>query len=514
MRENPNRSIAEAQFLKDQFNNLVEQVQADVLRYAERVTGSVDLANELYMITWWDVLGRFPNIRRKERIPFKVYFQRALRSNFFDYQKRSRRTLSLDTLGDVKDERAISMGETHDLNEDLYRALYGLDPPLRQVILLQSEGYKEKESAELMGISPAYFKELLAEARFLLQQEIFREELTDPKEAKQEEYVTIEEIAQRLHWTWTSTATQLTAYKDQARNEGGRTIMGRILFPVSILEQLQKIPEVTVPASDWLTITQLTQLLGVDYRWVVRRLFKLTFKGELRVGTFHRVAVHYPPQSLDELMIERDRVITPPNPEIEHTISDLAILTKRHPHWVEKRLIEHGIAPKYRRHFSGNIFAYYDHSVLVTLMNESLKYPLLGDYLTIPMLTKATGMDREWVIKKLHELGITGEQREHPAFHRRVYTSYPPSTLNNLISLAGDYKKAEDGWLTLTALETKVGKSSRWILKRLGEINVTTIMQRDSRGALRIHYPPAVLHELLQAKQMEEDRKHAKKWYE
>jgi len=147
-------------------------------------------------------------------------------------------------------------------------------------------------------------------------------------------------------------------------------------------------------------------------------------------------------------------------------------------------------------------------------MNESLKYPLLGDYLTIPMLTKATGMDREWVIKKLHELGITGEQREHPAFHRRVYTSYPPSTLNNLISLAGDYKKAEDGWLTLTALETKVGKSSRWILKRLGEINVTTIMQRDSRGALRIHYPPAVLHELLQAKQMEEDRKHAKKWYE
>jgi len=313
VRENPNRSIAEAQFLKDQFNNLVEQVQADVLRYAERVTGSVDLANELYMITWWDVLGRFPNIRRKERIPFKVYFQRALRSNFFDFQERSRRTLSLDPLGDVKDERAIAMGETHDLNEDLYRALYGLDPPLRQVILLQSEGYKEKESAELMGISPAYFKELLAEARFLLQQEIFREELTDPKEAKQEEYVTIEEIAQRLHWTWTSTATQLTAYKDQARNEGGRTIMGRILFPVSILEQLQKIPEVTVPASDWLTITQLTQLLGVDYRWVVRRLFKLTFKGELRVGTFHRVAVHYPPQSLDELMIERDRDIRPSN---------------------------------------------------------------------------------------------------------------------------------------------------------------------------------------------------------
>ena len=174
MRENPNRSIAEAQFLKDQFNNLVEQVQADVLRYAERVTGSVDLANELYMITWWDVLGRFPNIRRKERIPFKVYFQRALRSNFFDFQERSRRTLSLDPLGDVKDERAIAMGETHDLNEDLYRALYGLDPPLRQVILLQSEGYKEKESAELMGISPAYFKELLAEARFLLQQEILK----------------------------------------------------------------------------------------------------------------------------------------------------------------------------------------------------------------------------------------------------------------------------------------------------------------------------------------------------
>jgi RNA polymerase sigma factor (sigma-70 family) len=502
--------------LRAQFDALVEEVRDEILAYATHLSRSREMGHDLFMDAWWEVLERFPTIRRKEPIPFKVYFQRVIKSRYIDYQKSRAKERSIDENVEYSFPEGLIARATVESDKStgpLFDALAQLDPTLRQVIILQSEGLDSKGAADIIGIDVDRYGDFLEQARSILQAKLLEPHVPQPLAENPEKYLTVYEIAEILDKPWTWVVRHTVLYKEQAREVHANNRVNSLHFPESLLPQLFAEYDTDTPAGEWLTATKMAHELGVGYKWVHKRLFQLPYTGEFRKDRRGQSRLHYPPAALDELVQERLST-EPPDLERKCTIYEFATSLGRHFDWVSRHIADLGVEPEFHRDVVGKVVPFYPRNIYSDLEYENTKYSEQGDRVTMPFLVEAVGKDREWILKKLGELGVRSELRESPAFHRRVYPTYPSEVVDYLQNLREAYIPAEEDELTLEGLVARTGKSRNWIAKRLDKIPHTTRMRQDAKGALRTHYSPDLLGSLLRLKQEQIDKRNAKKWYE
>lgn len=388
---------------------------------------------------------------------------------------------------------------------DTVKAIKKLAVPFQEAILLESEGVSNEQSADLLGLNLQDQESLLEMAQQELQDGIFSSSVPMLPNDEADQYLTVKQIAERIDKTWQWTVRHLSVHKDKVRRVSGHGVVNNVVFPAGIINILGNEPDVLQASNGWVTARQMSDNLGVDFSWVVRRLSQLPFSGELRQSdALHRaITVHYPIEALQHLKRMKEAVTTPPKSGEEFTIGGLANILNRHSFWVNKKLLERELAPSYRLHNSGRVLAYYTPSAFEFLRKEDTRYKELGEWATIPVISDAVGMDREWVIGKIEELGIKGEFREHPNF-RRVYISYPRNVIALLGRLTKDHQNPEEGWMTQTAIVEMLGRSHNWVKRRIDRMNPPSKRRRDERGALRVHYPPGFVNALLEVRYEDE----------
>lgn len=94
-----------------------------------------------------------------------------------------------------------------------------------------------------------------------------------------------------------------TEHEKTAEKRVGRGAVIALHFPLNVLEALKKESgEPVPPAGDWLSPTQIAELIGRDQSWVQFKLKEgLKIAGEKRIGRSNRILPHYPPSVLDLL---------------------------------------------------------------------------------------------------------------------------------------------------------------------------------------------------------------------
>jgi len=139
--------------------------------------------------------------------------------------------------------------------------------------------------------------------------------------------------------------------------------------------------------------------------------------------------------------------------------------------------------------------ALYHKSYAKKLREIDLSTPMDNGWLTLRALSEATKQDREWTERKLQKAGIDGELRR-AAESGRVFTHYPPESLNIILEAVSSRSAYGGDWLTSYKIASLVGKSENWINRALLEFANLSKTLQDDNGVDREHYPPEVLQEI------------------
>ena len=327
----------------------------------------------------------------------------------------------------------------------------------------------------------------------------FIENDPSPVHLRRETSLTVEAISELEGKPWTWVLRRVAPFKEHLEiPEDIREIM-ELKVPVEIVEKLYSVSYTNTPAEDWLTTTAMSNLLGVAFKWVNRRILYLDSPCEYRLFSDNRPLLHFSPEVLDELQNMRDEAIENIDPEKYVHLTDLARLTERHSLWVTNRLDSIRVDIKLGYDSSGRMVEYYPIDVIDQLILEKEKYEDSKEMLSIPMLSERVGKDREWVVDQLEELGVVGEYRRFEK-SGRVDLSFDQGILKELEHRTAPYEPPQEGWFTANALTEMTGKSRNWVIRRLEQIGIEPSLREDSHGVLREHYPPAVVEELLEMK--------------
>ena len=312
---------------------------------------------------------------------------------------------------------------------------------------------------------------------------------------EKESYLTIDQIAKKNKKDWSWVVRQIAPYKDQLHLENYKGLVTDIEVPMDVFMHIPFARE-AVPAEEWLTSKEIINELGVDYRWVYRRLLFISSPVEYRTyRTMNRVGLHFSLEALAELQSIRDKSAASLDPENYFNINQISTITRRHPLWVTNRLDRLDVEAIIGIDSVGKSTGYYPRSVLETLKEEASKHEEAKDDLTIPMLSRSVGKDREWVIMQLDDLDIVGDYKRF-SDSGRVDLCYPPQVLTVLRQRAEPYLIPEEGWYTKNTLVEITGKSLNWVNRRINKLGIKPVLKQDIKGVLRYHYPPETLDAL------------------
>jgi len=313
---------------------------------------------------------------------------------------------------------------------------------------------------------------------------------------EKEKFLPIGQLAETEGKDWAWVVRHIAPFKDQLQVGDGDIAISDIQVPRNVYILIPFVKETDIPAGDWLTSTELTNELGVDYRWIYRRLLFISPPVEYRIyQTIHRAGLHYSPEVLDELKRIRDKAAVKLDPENYLSLRRMAALLDRHPLWVTNRLDRLDVESVIGLDSVGKAISFYPNAVLNKLVEEASKNKEVEGDLTIPMLANTVGKDREWVIKKLTELEIVGDYKRFSK-SGRVDLCYPAEVSIVLRDFAREYHLPKEGWYTKNALAELTGKSYGWVSRRLGMLGVIPTIKQDSQGVLRYHYPPEIVDHL------------------
>jgi hypothetical protein len=166
--------------------------------------------------------------------------------------------------------------------------------------------------------------------------------------------------------------------------------------------------------------------------------------------------------------------------------------------WMANTLTKLGIVPELRRDRMQKVVKHYPPEALTLLREIAAEYPPNGDWMTLNRLSRKLNADREWVERRLKELGFVGEVRCQPGYGKPA-VHYPPEALVALEPLVNEYPVA-DGWVTANHLEEATGTSAGWVRRRLSEMDAQGEQRKDEQGVPRMHYSPEVLEAMLHRK--------------
>lgn len=238
--------------------------------------------------------------------------------------------------------------------------------------------------------------------------------------------------------------------------------------------------------SPYFSITWTAKMLGVSRDWVTRRIEvqKSPSTGRGLISST-QLTYLYHRQQTDQQYI---------------TLSKLEEILGQNWFRIRSRLQAMGIQPIPYAPTSGRTIQVYPRSVLEQLETQPKSPPPQGDWLTMPMLVQQLGRDRDWIEKRIHELGIPGENRWVSRAHKE-YLCHPPEALAKLQQLNQAVPPAKPGWKTADAIRNAAGRSHNWIRVRLHLFQDQSQILLDAKKVARQHYPPEVVAKLIQQSQ-------------
>lgn len=324
-------------------------------------------------------------------------------------------------------------------------------------------------------------------------------ETTEPKSAG---YLRVWEVSLLKGKPWTWVVRRIAPFKKVLRMPVEIRGIQDVELPSGLYKTLEGVSYTNIPAEDWLTTTKLADELGVEYKWVNRRLLELNTPCEFRIcdGFINRSELHFSPEALDELRLIREQAVERIDPDAYMNLAELAETIGRHRLWVSNRLDRIRVESRLGLDPTGKAVEYYPKGVVADFIKERDKHSPDGGWMTIPMLVQATGRDRQWVEMRLDQMGVEGDYR-HFEKSGRVDLCFSPSVAIELEEIAASYIQPEADWYTEGRLAVILGKSHNWLRRRLRDISSSEIeLRTDSRGALRKHYHPEVLERLVRIK--------------
>jgi hypothetical protein len=298
---------------------------------------------------------------------------------------------------------------------------------------------------------------------------------------------------------WYTIAIRLYPFANQIKFPKSDIEIKNAKFPFGIFSQAFRKPFATTPIENWLNLNNISDKLGVTYIWILRRIYKIPNIGEFRIQDRNRVLLCFPEEIVNQL---EKQLYQEYDPNHEYNIAYMAEKIGRHSLWIKKQIKKMNIEPLIRRDSVGKVTRFYPQSVLDILYIESNKFENGEGLMTVPMLAKSIGKDREWVISTIAKLNIEGVYRrfEKKGRRGRTYICYPKDTLATLETQTRDCLPPENNWYTLHGLVQILNKSQSWVSKRVKKMDIKPQNRLDTRGALRLHYPPEVYEKLQQLK--------------
>lgn len=244
----------------------------------------------------------------------------------------------------------------------------------------------------------------------------------------------------------------------------------------------------------WVRAKEIVQELGANRNWVESHL--RPYRNQRIHGIQDgRSGIFYPPIVMEVLREKYEERTTCPDSGTYLNVSQLRERLKKSHVWLAKTLKEIGFVAERRLDSSGKITKHYPPEVLPVLIEIIAETPPSGCWLTIRDLAKRLGVDREWVTRRIKQYSFAGEVRVKPGYGR-PNLHYPPSVLRVLRNLLRQTPPA-NGWLTISALSRKTGKSDGWISRELHLMSIKAQLRRDKQGVVRPHYPPETRQMLL-----------------
>lgn len=138
--------------------------------FARYLTGSATEADDLLQETYARAVSAIDRFERGSNM--KAWLFRILRNAFFDLRRREKnRGPHFELSDDVTVEAELLRGDIeidrlkNAVAEDIERALLGISEEARTAILLDLEGFSEKEIADVMNCAQGTVKSRLARAR-------------------------------------------------------------------------------------------------------------------------------------------------------------------------------------------------------------------------------------------------------------------------------------------------------------------------------------------------------------
>src|SRR3989344_2523163 len=113
--------------------------------------------------------------------------------------------------------------------------------------------------------------------------------------------LTIDEISKLEKQPWMWVVRRIAPFKESLELPEDITKLRGLVVPHRITERLHTITYTNTPAEDWLTTTSLAKELGVEYKWVSRRILYLKSPCEFRLYSDERSLLHFHPGALEEL---------------------------------------------------------------------------------------------------------------------------------------------------------------------------------------------------------------------
>ena len=177
--------------------------------------------------------------------------------------------------------------------------------------------------------------------------------------------LTVWKIARLEEKPWTSVVIRLAPLKRQLLLPEDNFNIKELRIPQEVYEQMDTVSQTETPAGGWLSTTAIAAKLGVEYKWVVRRILFIQSIGEYRTTVFGS-RLHFPPEAVDELAQIRGQVAA--RPDHWYTLNALVKMTGRSEDWILRRLNSIGVEPVLMQDVQKNLKKHYPPDVMTEII--------------------------------------------------------------------------------------------------------------------------------------------------
>lgn len=261
----------------------------------------------------------------------------------------------------------------------------------------------------------------------------------------------------------------------------------RVIVDIPIEARLS-FAELDAEHTEWRHAAKIAEEIGTYDKKITRIAEDLQLPTERRVFEVNgQEAIFYPPYTgaliREEIRWREDYRSLPsliPKSVIVESVG-------RSYGWTTNTLDEYGYKP--------NKAGLYPKTALRFIRHISMSVPLDEGWYNVRQLVDYTGLDREWVERRLNDHGVASQQRRS-TLTGKILNFYPPDSLDLVMEAAAIRAKPGGEWLTVNAIAGKIDKNYKWVERRLQQHSHLAVGKLDDQGVERKHFAPSIVEML------------------